>query len=820
MKSRLLLSITFIFISFFNLYAQPEFWGVTRRGGDGTAEAGVIYKTDGNAENLSIEFEFDHYFVGVQKPSSTKFLLASNGKYYGTVEEGGENKNGAIIEFDLATKRCIPVHYFDSSFGEHKYSLLETKNGKLYGVVGISEYDTSVERVESVIYEYDIHTSEFTIKYSFDSGTIPSGSLIKSTYGILYGTTSYTDDHKGTLYEFNVRTSSFSIQYEFISSPEKHVNPIGHLVEGEANVVYGTSINTEGSSLYSYDLNDNTFNLLFKFNSNNNPIGSLAAAANGNLYGVYSNQIFEYNFASKKTKLMDAYTPSHSGGFASKTLQLGSDGKLYGMSHIGVIYSYDTNAESVTVELETQRYAETILLDTGDGKFLAMSKDNGISNFDINEGTIFEFDSTKKTFNDLFRFGYENSKGGGVSGSLTDGGNGHIYGLAYRAGVPSILDGGKIFDYDISTGYFNTLHFFYNGSGEGYFTEGALLLADNNKLYGFTLFTMFEYDLNNNVYTQLLDFNKLGGSVITTNTLIQASNGKLYGLLKGGGVNSDPILFEYDITSNTYTKKYDLGDLSFTPVLLGSLVEATNGKLYAITNGNSGRILEYDISTEEMNVIFSFYRKGMGTKPSSSLLLANNGKLYGTNITGGANNDGTIFELDTNDNTVKVVYNFNFKDNTFHFSPVGDLLQASNGKLYGKNVWGGANEKGSIYEYDLINDTFVNKVDFSDDFGPNARNFGHLIEVNPNQLGNDYTIKEDEKTIIVYPNPSTGIVNINIANFNTPTIKIYNVSGQLIYNDDYVTGLTYSLELKDKPGIYFVEVSSISKKQVIKLIKK
>ncbi|MCK5776055.1 MAG: T9SS type A sorting domain-containing protein, partial [Bacteroidales bacterium] len=159
-------------------------------------------------------------------------------------------------------------------------------------------------------------------------------------------------------------------------------------------------------------------------------------------------------------------------------------------------------------------------------------------------------------------------------------------------------------------------------------------------------------------------------------------------------------------------------------------------------------------------------------------------------------------------------------DNTFHFSPRGDLLQASNGKLYGKNVWGGANEKGSIYEYDIINNTFVNKIDFSDDFGPNAKNFGHLIELNPNQLGNEHTIKEDEKIIIVYPNPSTGIVNINIANFNTPSIKIYNVSGQLIYNDDYVTGLTYSLELNDKPGIYFVEVSSISKKQVIKLIKK
>ena len=52
----------------------------------------------------------------------------------------------------------------------------------------------------------------------------------------------------------------------------------------------------------------------------------------------------------------------------------------------------------------------------------------------------------------------------------------------------------------------------------------------------------------------------------------------------------------------------------------------------------------------------------------------------------------------------------------FHFSgtsgyqPVGGLLEASNGKLYGVTTFGGTNNLGIIYEYNKLNNNFSSEI--------------------------------------------------------------------------------------------------------------
>ena len=60
----------------------------------------------------------------------------------------------------------------------------------------------------------------------------------------------------------------------------------------------------------------------------------------------------------------------------------------------------------------------------------------------------------------------------------------------------------------------------------------------------------------------------------------------------------------------------------------------------------------------------------------------------------------------------------------------------------------------------------------------------------------------------VYPNPSDGIFNLNLADENIYTVNVYNMMGQKIYENDHVIN-QHRIDIKDYPkGIYYIEVSN------------
>jgi uncharacterized repeat protein (TIGR03803 family) len=159
-----------------------------------------------------------------------------------------------------------------------------------------------------------------------------------------------------------------------------------------------------------------------------------------------------------------------------------------------------------------------------------------------------------------------------------------------------------------------------NGYGyNGHFAEA------NGKLYSTTNYggtanqgVIFEYTPASNTYTKRHNFQ---GGVATNSfaptSLVFAKNGKLYGTTHGGGVAEQNlpagggILYEFDLATSTFTRKYDfllgagwLGDVGCFP---SSLISSLNGKLYGCTEFG---VFEYNTTTSTLRIAGRFWTRG------------------------------------------------------------------------------------------------------------------------------------------------------------------------------------------------------------------
>jgi uncharacterized repeat protein (TIGR03803 family) len=243
---------------------------------------------------------------------------------------------------------------------------------------------------------------------------------------------------------------------------------------------------------------------------------------------------------------------------------------------------------------------------------------------------------------------------------------------------------------------------------------GALIQASNGKMYGMTYQdgtnlsgTLFQYDYPSNTYTVEFNFDTATGFG-PLGSLFQAQNGLLYGLTSKGGANGGGTLFSYAIGTNYVTK---LVDLPADAQPYGSLIQASNGKLYGMTKYDgtkgSGTIFEFN---PDNNLYTVRYNLLAGAQPSGSLLEVGHDTLYGLTYGDGSNSVGSIFCFAADSGTYTVMYNFSSITGS---NPCSSLIRASNGILYGTTALGGVFSGGTIFSFDPAAHIYTDVHDFS-----------------------------------------------------------------------------------------------------------
>ncbi|MFN8285309.1 MAG: choice-of-anchor tandem repeat GloVer-containing protein [Chitinophagales bacterium] len=279
-------------------------------------------------------------------------------------------------------------------------------------------------------------------------------------------------------------------------------------------------------------------------------------------------------------------------------------------------------------------------------------------------GVLFSYNPSDSIFEVLHHF---NGMDGSYPGDLVISSSGRVYGTTTTGGPnlsPDFPSGaGVLFSYEPSNKNFEKLVDFDGLSGAA--PQGLMEAADGN-LYGMCrqggfqqTGVIFCYQPLLAQYATIYNFFGTEGELPTKCKLIQASNGLLYGMTTWGGNTNQGVLFSYNVPTLSVNKLHDFNGVDGA-YPSGTLLQASNGLLYGVTayggDNGTGEIFSYNIGTGVYTAIYSF-DESLGSAPIGSLIEVSPGVLYGVTPEGGTYGLGVVFNYNISQHTYEVVSN-------------------------------------------------------------------------------------------------------------------------------------------------------------------
>jgi len=308
------------------------------------------------------------------------------------------------------------------------------------------------------------------------------------------------------------------------------------------------------------------------------------------------------------------------------------------------------------------------------------------------------FSTAAMNYETLLSFGAEISQGRRPYSGIVIGQDGALYGTTIQGGTNSV---GTVFKLNADGTGYTLLHTFLTNGIDGQ-SPVALLQASDGILYGTTSIggtnkagTVYRLNTNGSGYTLLHTFGSIVGDAQNPQAgLIEGADGALYSTAFFGGAEDAGAVFKLTKDGSGYRVLYSFslnnaGGINPDTALIQGLDGALYGTTFLGGPDNAGTVFKMTIEGTGYAVLQNFTgANGDGKNPDAALLQAGNGFLYGTTYSGGSNAVGTIFNLTTNGASYAVLHHFGSAGADGR-SPLGPLLQARDGALYGTTYLGG-----------------------------------------------------------------------------------------------------------------------------------
>jgi len=314
------------------------------------------------------------------------------------------------------------------------------------------------------------------------------------------------------------------------------------------------------------------------------------------------------------------------------------------------------------------------------------------------------------------------------------------------------------------------LHRFDGADGTA--PPAALTMGSDGRFYGTTIEggqfnrgTAFAIKPNNGHFVTLHHFASSEGQY-AVGQLLKASDGYLYGTTMEGGDDNINCAGGCG-TIYRLSPSGDFGTLHYmTPAegsaLSGGLVEGADGFLYgtAYLGGAHGCGTVYAFSRADFKVAVrhSFNCGSEGRFPMGRLVEATNGFLYGTTSEGGKAELGTVYRMMPGGSEFHTLVQF--ADSNSGCQPKQGLIQARNGDLYGEAEDCGSYGTGALYAVTL-NGSIRSVHGFSSD-GYARDGFGPRSELLEGPDGKLYGTAMKGGTPPQSPNRSGTVFSVNL----------------------------------------------------------
>ncbi len=415
-----------------------------------------------------------------------------------------------------------------------------------------------------------------------------------------------------------------------------------------------------------------------------------------------------------------------------------------------------------------------------DGNFYGTTADGGAD--PTNVGTAFKMTPTG-ALTTLYSFCSQAdcTDGKVLTAGLVLGTSGKFYGTTYYGGVPSstclgFYGCGTVFEIT-PAGKLTTLHSFVGTDGESPFS--GLVQATNGDFYGTTIYggtaegTIYKITPAGTL-TTLYNFCTQAGCPdgnYPYGTLVQAANGDFYGTTGGGGANEYGTVFKITLTGDLTTLHSFTGTDGENPE--AGLVLAANGDFYGTTlegGANEVGTVFKMTPTGTLTTLYSFCSETGCTDGELpyALMQAANGNFYGMTSAGGANRQGTVFEI-TPAGALTTLYSFCSQTGCADGEvPVAQLMQATSGDLYGTTYeGGGASSDGTVFSLSLGLSPFVKTLPTSGKVGTQVLILGNSLtgttSVTFNGTAAQFTVVSATEIKVTVPTgATTGTVEVSM----------------------------------------------------------